>query len=288
MKLYFKLLRLLSDTPSTFQASVPATIPSPLPKWSKWAISLGATPSSYLVSFLDYLGTMDDSNGPQPGEWRHVQIVYTNTLTNLAADEFVVTMDLANITNGGIDASWTSSDYATTDAQLVNLIASTLPVAAPHTLCKEIRYYRRVFNPYSNFRPFPPSGAPDHVHSVNAPGTATSSTANQVAVTHTERTTYPRHWGRAYWPANGHGTTIVAAGGMIASGMVDAIATGVQAAYDALSVAEFFPLIATTTVGGVASRNLLGVTAIQVDNVFDVQRRRRPFSATYRKILPVQ
>jgi len=45
--------------------------------------------------------------------------------------------------------------------------------------------------------------------------------------------------------------------------------------------------VPTTQVNGVASRQLLGIAKIQVDNVPDVVRRRRPRTTTYRKVLPV-
>lgn len=263
------------------------SIPSPLPPWSKWAIALGATPSSYLVQFLTYLGTMNDATSPSPGEWRHLQLVFSDNVTNDPADEMIVTLDLANITGGGLDSSWTTQDYTTTDLHVGNLMISWAAHMDSGVTAKEIRYYRRSYNPYSNQQPFTLGGPPDHVHPVNYQGTQTGPIPHQIAVTHTEITTFPRHWGRAYWPAIAYAGSTFAAGGKLANTAVDAICTGIQDNYQLLQNAEFFPCVPTTQALGVASRQLLGITAIQVDNVLDVVRRRRAAATTYRKQIPI-
>jgi hypothetical protein len=267
---------------------VPATIPAPLPKWSRWAIELtGATSSSYLVSFLEFLGQMGSTSDPAAGEWRHVQVVYTDAITNEVADEMVITFDIANITNGGIDSSWTAADYQTCDVQFDSLLGAWGAHMDPHVVSKEVRYYRRAFNPYSDQKPFPPSGPPEHVHPFVQVGTATSSLPHQLAVTHSEKTTYPRHWGRVYWPALGYATTAFANGGVLATGFVDAWAGACSAFYDNLMSQEFFPCVPTTQVNKVPSRQLLGIQAIQVDDVADIIRRRRRRSPSYKVSTPV-
>jgi hypothetical protein len=266
--------------------SMATTIPTPLPAWKKWALTLGATPNSFLVSFLDYIEQIPSSADPSPGEWRHVEIVWENTVTALKADECVVTLDLANITNGGLDSSWTSTDYATTDGILQACINNWAAHMAGDMQAKEVRYYRRVYNPYTDQKPFPPSGPPEHVFPITTIGTNSTTCAHQVAVTHTEITAYPRHWGRAYWPVPGT-NLIYGGGGYLAQTFVDAWAAEIQNTYEVLMNAEFFPTVPTTQVNGVASRQLLGIAKIQVDNVPDVVRRRRPRTTTYRKVLPV-
>jgi hypothetical protein len=61
----------------------------------------------------------------------------------------------------------------------------------------------------------------------------------------------------------------------------------VSTRYGALMAAEFFPVVPVTQVDKLASRGLLTVQEIQVDNVPDVIRRRRIAATGYRKILPV-
>lgn len=265
---------------------MPATIPSPLPKWSKWAIAIGATPNSYLVSFLTYLGTMGHSTDPSPGEWRHVHLRAKNNVTLVKADEVLVTLDLANITNGGIDSSWTAGDYAITDPILTELLDSWATLMAPDYSWSEIRYYRRAYNPYTMSQPFTLSGPPDHVVAHSAPGLGTARIASQVAMTHTEVTTYPHHWGRSYWPAPASVPNL-GTGAYFTQGAVDTWAAELQRVYDELMVAQFFPCVPTTQVQKQPSRQLLGVQAIQVDDVPDIVRRRRLRNTTYRKLLPV-
>lgn len=264
---------------------MPTTIPNPLPPWAKWAISIGATPNSYLVSFLTYLETMGHAQDPTPGEWRHIHLVFGNTLTQLKADQSIVTLDLANITGGGIDSSWTAGDYATTDAALETLVAAWMAHANAACNAIEFRYYRRAFNGYAEQKPFTVSGPPEHVHPFGYAGVNINLTPPQSAVTHTEITTYPRHWGRAYWPYPS--SAQFETGGYLALASVDSWATAVHDAYQTLQNAEFFPCVPTTQVQGTPSRSLLGVTAVQVDNVADVVRRRRLRATTHKKLLPI-
>ena len=266
---------------------MPAAIPAPLPSWSKWAIALGATPSSYLVSLLTYLGSTTDVTDPAPGVWMHIQAVFIDTFSNRTADEMVVTFDLANITGGGLDSSWTSGDFSTAEAPLVSICTQWMAHASAQVTCKELRWYPRSFNPYTNPKPFPPSGPPVHVTPVNVIGGVSAPIPHQIAVTHTEKTTYPKHWGRCYWPAPAYSASLFGSGGLLTTAFVDAWALAVKTAYDTLIAAEFYPLVPTTTVGGVASRSLLGITAIQVDDIADVQRRRRAWSGVHKTSIPV-
>jgi hypothetical protein len=263
----------------------PSSIPAPLPSWSKWAISLGATPNSYLVQALTYLGQLGSATDPNPGEWRHVHFVWTNNATGDTADDEIITMDIANITGGGLDSSWTDADYTAVDVELVFLMQAWMAHCSPWLHCKELRYYRRAFNPYTDTKPFAVSGPPEHVTPVTGQGSAATGMTPQVAMTHTEKTTYPKHWGRSYWPA------LAATGNLngpyIADAVVDAWALSVHNTYEALGAKEFFPCVPTTTALGVPSRNLLGVTAVQVDNIADVIRRRRVHTTTHRSSLPL-
>jgi hypothetical protein len=257
-----------------------------LPAWKKWALAIGATPSSFLIDVLDYFEPMADISQPNPGEWRHASIVWTNAVTNLVADEEIVGFDISNITNGGLDSSWTSADYDTVDAVLKLLVQQWSLHQHQGMSSKEIRYYRRSFNPYTNnTQPFPPTGPPERVTPWVVAGQDPTPIANQIAVTHSEITAYPRHWGRAYWPAPGAG--VFATGGYLSTTFVDAWATVVHDAYQSLQDAQFFPTVVTTQVNKLPSRQLLGVSAIQVDNVPDVIRRRRPRTTTHRKALPI-
>jgi hypothetical protein len=154
---------------------------------------------------------------------------------------------------------------------------------------RELRMYKRTFNPYSIQEPFTKSGAPFIVYPSPAPGTSAMYQAPQVAFTSTERTTYAGHWGRNYWP-HPAGDPVIA-GGFASTAFVDAWATAVHDAYSALMAEEFYPVVPVTTYKqgdvSVPTRGLLTVTQVQVDNLFDVIRSRRPKKSTYKKVLSV-
>jgi hypothetical protein len=150
---------------------------------------------------------------------------------------------------------------------------------------KEMRFYRRHFNGYNLAKPFAKSGPPQIVYPMTGAGAASSRQAPQVALTTTDRTAYPRHWGRNYWPMPGSvGTTTI---GNAPAGEVDATANGLAATYTQLMAADFFPVVVVTQVDKIPTRGLLTVNKIQVDDVWDVVRRRRVKTATHKKILPV-
>jgi hypothetical protein len=199
----------------------------------------------------------------------------------------VTTLDIANITGGTIDSTWTDADYTTVNTKVAALASAWLAGFAQSRLRhKQTNYYVRAFNPMSNPKPFAISGPPEKIFTSGQAATGTPATiqANQLAFTTTERTAYPRHWGRNYWPlpANTH----LSLQGGISNTAVDALATAVQQQYAGLMAAEFFPVVPVTQVQKAAVRGLLTVSAIQVDNVPDVIRRRRIASVGYRKILP--
>lgn len=265
----------------------PPLIPAPLPAWKKWALQLGATPSSFLVDLLDYLSPLSPAEAEDAGEWRHVQAVFVDTFSNRTADEMIVTFDIANITAGSIDSSWTSGDYDTVDAALSSLCNQWAAHMCSQVTAHELRYYRRSYNPYTTAKPFPDSGPPEHVFSMGYVGALDGQIPHQIAVTHTELTAWPRHWGRCYWPAPAYSAGTFGSGGLLAATFVDAWAAAIEDIYNTLAGDEFFPLVATTTVGGVVSRQLLGVQKVQVDDIADVQRRRRAWAGVHKATLPV-
>jgi hypothetical protein len=157
----------------------------------------------------------------------------------------------------------------------------------------EVRAYRKAFNPMTEQKPFIPSGPPERVWSSSLTvGQYASLLPSQVAMTSTNLTPYPHHWGRNYWFAP-HSEGITSSGHIPATS-VDGLAQQVHNMYETWANAQFIPVVPITqySLGGkpaqiVPFRGLLQVTGVQVDDVFDIQRRRRASTTTYRKILPV-
>lgn len=219
----------------------------------------------------------------------HIQLVGQPIGSTEVADNFVTTFDIVNITNGGVDSTWNQADFDQVAAYMNSLAVGWASRMSTDYKWIETRFYRRYFNPYSITEPFAPSGPPAITYPMNTPGTAGNFQAPQVAVTTTDRTAYAKHWGRNYWPHPGG--TIVSSGGYIGSANVDSLAQLVHDQYAALMANEFFPVVPITryTLGDqvVPARGLLTVSELQVDNLFDVMRSRRPKKATYRKVLPL-
>lgn len=261
----------------------PSPIPAPLPPWARTLLQLVPLITAGLQEALQYIGTMNDNTGTANSEWRRVLLTGKPVGSVDAADNWVTTMDLVNITNGTIDNSWTSGDYSTTDAILQSLCSGWAAHMNSHHTFVDIRYYRMAFNPLTDPRPFQKTGPPDHIAVAPYVGQAGGTQAPQVAMTTTDRTAYPKHWGRNYWP---HPVPTFATDGMhILQATVDAWATALGGFYGNLMTAQFFPVTVVTQVDKVPTRGLLTTSALQVDNVYDVVRRRRTHQTTYRKTI---
>jgi hypothetical protein len=155
----------------------------------------------------------------------------------------------------------------------------------------QIAYYAMTFapvgppgTPLADEKPFQKSGPPERTYPMALVGTAVGSLPPQCAITSTDLTPYAKHWGRNYWPAPAPAT--VAADGHITTAACNAIGTLVLDLYDAWQQLEFFPVVPVTQIDSVATRALLGVTDVKVDNVFDVQRRRRSKHKTFQYTTP--
>ena len=263
----------------------PSNIPAPLPPWAKALLQIAPLIDVGLQAALEYIGTIDDSSNASPDEWRHIQLVGGPVAAHSAADKFVTTLDIVNITGGGVDSSWTQGDHDAVAGQLGTLCQSWGANMSSVYRWYEMRFYRAQFNPYSVVTPFTKSGAPVAVYPLTTTGQAANGQAPQVAFTSTDRTAYAKHWGRNYWPMPGGGALV--SGQYAAPSLVTAWATAMQTTYNALMAAEYFPVVVTTQVDRQPVRGLLTVDSVQVDNLFDVIRRRRPKLPTQRVALPV-
>lgn len=255
-------------------------IPIPLPKWAKFVLRYGPAAGGFLWSLVDYLRQEDDAEVLQ---WRKVMIRFSDSTSADAKDDAFTSIDLVNVTGGTVDSSWTSGDYTTAETALDTWLNALRPMLRGNCVVDKYQWYKRMFNPYSVSKPFADSGPPDRVTTKSISGTGTVNHAAQVAFTITEKTPWPKHWGRMYIGPMGH---ILTSSGRISSANVDAIATATNTLYGALGDAELFPVVPVTQLDKDPRRCLLGVTQIQVDDVPDVIRRRRLAGTTYRKILP--
>lgn len=215
----------------------------------------------------------------------HIQVSWERVGNTTNADRFVNSFDVVNITNGTVDNTWTSTDFTTVANHIIVMVNYAHALQPTTVRCIDIKFYRRFFNPYSISEPFAPSGPPVWTVAVGTAGTLTATgMINQAAITHTEKTTYPRHWGRSYWPVPA--ASMVNADGHFASTPVDTFGLGLQTVYNQMQTEEFFPVVPVTQVQGAPTRGLLTITQVQVDDIPDVIRRRRLRNKTHAFVGP--
>ena len=263
----------------------PAPLPPVLPPWARALLQVAPYIAVGLQAALEYIGEMEPGDGASPDEWRRVQLIGGPVAAHAASDKFTTSMDIANITGGGIDNSWTEGDHDAVAGQLGTLCATWAASMCSSFRWYEMRFYRAQFNSYSLAEPFVKAGPPVAIYPLTNVGAVASAQAHQVSITSTDRTAYAKHWGRNYWPHPSAGT--VTQPGFVSSATVTALANAVHTCYGALMAAGYFPVVAVTQVDKQPMRGLLTVNEVQVDNLFDVVRRRRPKLPTQRVRLPV-
>lgn len=260
---------------------MPSPIPAPLPPWAKALIQVTPFVSGYLYDLLTHAGDMP---APPNEQWRRLQVKFDNLTTTDPADDQYITFDLANITGGTLDSTWNTADYTTCETLFNNYLTSIQGNFATSVRAVQYRWYKRQFNPYDIAKPFADMGPPERVTTISVLGGATTPLPPQVAISVTEKTAFPKHWGRFYLPQPG--ASVLGVGGVLLTANADSICTATQTLYAALATAEFPVVVPITQIDKSAARGLITVNQIQVDNTLDVIRRRRYAAPTYRKVLP--
>lgn len=260
----------------------PSPIPAPLPPWARALLQVLPFITAGLQEALQYIHAMNDNTQTTNSEWRHVQCVFKPITSTETADNAITTFDVVNITGGTIDNSWTQADYDSVDSDIATLCTGWLAHMGTSYQHTERRYYRRSFNPMTVQEPFTKAGPPEQIKGAASAGTATGSVLRQGSFTTTDRTTYARHWGRNYWPFPSLSGTTITGDGYITTALTDSWGQAVHDQYQNMMTKEFFPVVPVTQVSGVPTRGLLTLTELQMDNVPDVIRRRRPKFATHK------
>jgi len=258
-----------------------STIPAPLPAWSKTLHRLLPGVSSYLDSLVTYLVP---KSSPSDMIWMRLAVKFDNLANATRADDFYCTFDLSNITGGALDTTWTTTDFTTCESKFDTFFNDWITYMDNQCRVTEYRWYQMQFNNYGVTEPFQQTGPPVRVTSKSFTGTMATVQAPQVAMTVTEKTAFPKNWGRFYLPVPSASQLDVTR--QFKNATVDAVATITQTLYSTLMAADFQPTVPITQTHKDPNRQLLTVNQIQVDSVPDVQRRRRPFAPLYKKALP--
>jgi hypothetical protein len=178
-----------------------------------------------------------------------------------------------NTTGGALDTTWTSADYAAAEAA-VQAFWTGNPLYFSNG-CRLVEHRWYAFGP-EVVQPNPPA----RVTTITPiQGTTTSAWTRQVATSITMRTALRTHWGRFYLPTCE--SALYDTNGQMGTTAVDNFATLMRTM-----------LLAAQTSQGVTpvvyDRNrkiAFSVSAIEVDSVPDIIRRRRPRDTGYKKIL---
>jgi len=181
--------------------------------------------------------------------------------------------DIANVTNGQLDDSWTDADFSAVEQDFFTFW-NAIKIQIPSTIVlSTLRWYR--VGPGAT----PPEPAV-RVTPVSSAGTSTGpQLPTQVAENITLRTGLRKAWGRAYLPAVS--STHLTQDGYWPNADVDQVADQMNAFVLAMAAQDFHLVVYSPT-----HQQAYNVEKIAVDNVFDTQRRRRHRTFTHRKVWP--
>lgn len=239
-----------------------------------------------LPSLLDSLtGDFEDrpsTSGPQWRRW--VTTASRVTPTSTVEDRAQFKVDLLNVTAGDIDTTWTSGDYAAVKALFDTFLTTLQPLSSPAVTFDGYKAYAMQFNPVGDLtRPFIDLGAPRYQVAISKTGTGAAGQAYQVATSVTLKTGLAKHWGRFYLPNPYSSALNTGAGGYRwTSAYQTSVANATRTLFNGLIDAGFWPVVPVGQSNKAPFHALLGVGTVQVDDIPDVIRRRRPRQAALR------
>lgn len=246
--------------------------------WGKWLVKAGVEVGGALAGYLvSQLTGGSSDNAVTDVQWRRYQILYTRTTpAGTTEDRAGFSIDIVNLTSGAIDTTWTAGDYTTVFGLLGPMVVAFRPYQSSNHDYTSMRAYQMQFNPAGwPSKPFADSGPPVDVHTAGGtPGSGTGVLPYQVAMSVTERTAFPGHWGRFYLP--GPAASTIDTYGRFTSTARTGVASAVETAFEGLATAGFHPVVPMTQHNKGPAFGLLSVPAIAVDDIPDIQRRRRP------------
>lgn len=231
--------------------------------WTIWARWLVISAADYAVqSVFDNITFERVAETAGAPEGRRVVFVFARSSSASAVeDPAEFGMSFVNVTGGDVDDSWTDADYTTMETKLIaywNAIRDNCSRCA----LTELRWYREG----------PAIVAPNPSVRITEVGIASSGTvgimAPQVACTTTIRTAVRRSWGRWYIPNIAFG--IADGYGRISAASVADLGVAARDLFQSATDDEFMPAVYSRT-----HRGFISATAVEVDDVLDVIRRRR-------------
>jgi len=261
-------------------------LPTPLPPWARVAVWLAEPALWSTINFLvDHFSEEED---PDDFSWRRVVSEFTRASpTGIDDDKAQFKLDLLNITGGQPDPTWNDADFLAVEAKLNtfhNAMASSL--GSDHTLTRYKWYRMRFQTPYDPTKRFADTGPPVRQVAKNVPGGRSPWLPHQIAMSITLKTSVPRHWGRFYYPSPGSGLLegTTGEGGRWTDAFTVSAANNAAQMVNDLYEADFQVIVPVTQIDKVQTRGYLTTTEVQVDDIPDVIRRRRPRAPQVRTI----
>lgn len=238
----------------------------------RWVVRKTATSliGHELTAFTDgdYVTEANQTNDPV--SVLRLQIRYSVIRGGLQPDVFENVLHFVNTSGELPGAQATDAQKAAVEAAFSAFYANAKSYVPNNTGLSEYRWYHFTFDD-------PLTGPPTRVTTLTrSPGSLSTVTPAQVATSITLRTALRRHWGRIYLP----GAKIDATDALTASTDCDYLCNSFRTFMNACASSGLTPVVYSKTKQAVFS-----LMAVEVDNVPDVVRRRRPKASTYRKIV---
>lgn len=205
---------------------------------------------------------------------RRAELVIDRSTAHPGGDVAVMHFDFLNMTGGAPDDTWDTTDFTTLEGELETFWNSQSSLLSTKYLLSQINWFR--------VGPGAPKPNPAE-RAFTLPSPLPGTTAGhvlppQAACSITLRNGVRKSWGRTYLPVP---DAILSTTGTLPPATVDSVVTAAGALLSSAAAGGF--------VMGTFSARLsafLAAEHVEVDDVVDIQRRRRWKSAVYKHILP--
>lgn len=253
--------------------------------WQRFLVQAGAEVAGAVAAYL-FAGLTEgtDPNDVEDVVWTRWTIEYARTTpTGTSEDRAQFSIDVMNLTSGELDPTWVAQDYLDVAGYLSVMAGSLRPYQQPSHAMARIAAHLMRFSPTTwPVKRFEDTGPPAWAFDYTQIAGTGSAGAYQVAATVTERTPFPTHWGRCYVP--GLSSTALDTNGRITSTARNGILAAFETAYDGLKTKDMYAVVPMTQHDKAPAFGLLSVRELAVDDIPDVQRRRRPRQVAARSV----
>lgn len=244
---------------------------APIVLWGRFLITAGAAVYANWDEITQLFDRVEVDEAAPIFGYRYVAVIgERDAAAGVWTQRAQYSVAFVNVTSGDPDYTWTTADFSAIEAgseALWTALAAKLPTSYR---LEEHRWY--AYGPGVS----PPNPVHRYVTlATPIPGTSSAATHMSAASAVTLKTTLRKHWGRYYMPIS---VSRMDAAGRMSSAEVDAWATAARTWLTSGSGQGVLPVVYDST-----NHVVHGMTALQVDDIPDVVRRRRQSVTQYRK-----